>query len=351
MDSRLAALSIPFDATLRQALQAIDTGAAAVAFVVDDGRLVGVLTDGDARRALLAGATLDDAVGPFVSRSPYVVSPTHGRAEVLDLMRALSIAQVPIVDENDRLLGLHIMRDLIGATERSNCAVIMAGGRGTRLARLTETIPKPMITVAGRPILERLILHLVGSGIRRIFLAVNYKAMVIEDHFKGGEDFGCTIDYLRENPELPLGTAGALTLLAGADFEPTEPLLLMNGDLVTQFLVGNLLEYHEQSSSIATIVARPYAHEIPFGIVETDEHGRLIRIREKPVESWNANAGVYVLDPAMLHRIAPDTPMDMPDLLQTCITEGEKVAVWIMEGGDWVDVGRPADLKRARGEF
>jgi dTDP-glucose pyrophosphorylase len=349
-DEALARLLVSEDASIRDAMQAIDRGAVEVALMVDGrGRLVGTVTDGDIRRALLAGATLDSAVVPHVQRSPKTASPTDGRAEILDLMRARSITQIPVVDEGNRLIGLHVMRELLGAHRRPNAAVIMAGGRGTRLGSLTESVPKPMLKVAGRPILERLVLHLTGSGIGRIFLSVNYLAHVIEEHFGDGDAFGCEIRYLREDPATPLGTAGSLRLLEEHPDALAAPLLVMNGDLVTDFLVADLLTSHERAGAKVTIAVSDYEQRIPFGVAEIDD-GRLVRLNEKPVASWLVNAGIYVLDPTLVGRVSGEREHHVTALIEDCLARGELVNVWHAQA-DWQDVGRPAELSRARGQM
>ena len=185
------------------------------------------------------------------------------RAEVLDMMRVRNISQVPVLDGAGRMAGLHLLQELIGASVKENTAVIMAGGQGIRLRPLTENIPKPMLTVAGRPILERLVLHLVGYGIREIFLSINYLGHIIEDHFGDGTRFGCRIRYIREKK--PLGTGGPLSLLPKI---PDVPVLVMNGDLVTQANVDRILEFHDEGGFVATSCLRPYQIEVPFGVAE-----------------------------------------------------------------------------------
>lgn len=313
------------------------------------GRLVGTVSDGDVRRALLSGATLEDPVADHVNRSPKTASRSDGRAHVLDLMRAQSITVVPVVDDDGRLLGLHVMRELLGAFRRPNAAVIMAGGRGTRLGSLTATVPKPMLKVAGRPILERLVLHLVGSGVKKIFLSVNYLSHVIEEHFGDGEAFGCEVRYLREDPDRPLGTAGSLSLLKGHDDALGAPLLVMNGDLVTDFLAADLLRSHDESGAIATVAVGDYEHRIPFGVAQVRD-GRLVQVTEKPVANWAINAGIYVIEPALVERISDGREHHMTALIEDCLNRGETVNAWHAHS-DWQDVGRPAELRRARGEL
>lgn len=335
-------------ASIADALRAIDRGTAAIALMIDDdGRLVGTVSDGDLRRALLAGDGLEESVAPHTTTDPKVVLEGAGRAEVLDLMRAQALAQIPIVDADRRLVGLHLLKELLGRQERPNWAVIMAGGRGTRLQPLTNDMPKPMLRVAGRPILERLVLHLVGSGIQRIFLSVNYLREVIEDHFGDGSEFGCEIVYLREEPSQQLGTCGSLRLLLEAGHHPQDPLLVLNGDLVTEFSVDDLLASHVTSSAVASVGVRSFAYTVPFGVVET-VGTRLERIVEKPTYTWLISSGIYVLAPTLVERIPADCEYHVPELIQECLELGEHVNAWETED-DWQDVGRPEELRRATG--
>jgi NDP-sugar pyrophosphorylase family protein len=201
-----------------------------------------------------------------------------------------------------------------------------------------------MVKVAGRPILERIVLHLVGFGIRRVFLAVNYLAEVIEEHLGDGNAFGCSIEYLRE--ELPLGTGGALSLLPEA---PSEPLLVLNGDLVSQFDVSQLLAFHTAGRYSATVAIHDYVHTVPFGVVNLDG-ARIRGLQEKPVHSWQVNAGIYVLEPTLVSRIPTRTPFPLPALIEECLDREEPVGAFHLETGDWLDVGRHQELRRARGQ-
>jgi len=331
-------------ATLRDAMAAIQEGAIEIALMVDrESRLIGTVTDGDIRRAILGGAHLGDPVEPFVQRAFTSVGPGTGRAEVLDLMRARVLRHIPVVDGDGRLVGLHLLRELVGGRERSNWAVIMAGGRGTRLRPITDTIPKPMVPVAGRPILERIVLHLVGSGFRNIFISLHYRGEVIEQHFGDGSAFGCEIRYLKEAN--PLGTGGALSLLPCV---PKEPILVMNGDLLTEADLGAMLDFHEEHGSVMTVGLREYTHTIPYGVARV-ENDRLIAIQEKPTESWWANSGLYVLDPLVVERIPHDTTYHLTEAIEDCLKRGDPVGAYRIEE-DWLDIGRRIDLKKARGE-
>jgi len=345
VNKRLASLVVRPDGTLLDGLRAINEGRCGIAFVCDPtGRVVGTVADGDIRRALLAGKTPDSQCLESAMRHNFVaVDESADRAEVLDLMRAREISQVPVLDREGHLIGLHLMRELIGRVERTNWALLLAGGKGTRLRPLTETTPKPMVTVAGRPILERLVLHLVGWGVRRIFLSVNHLAEVIEKHFGDGARFGCQIDYLRE--EVPLGTGGPLSMLPSP---PGEPLLVMNGDLVTQVNVGRLLDFHECGGYSATFGLRPYAVDIPFGVAEV-RNGRLEALREKPTIPMLVNAGIYVLAPDVLALVPRGREFPITELFIQLLAQGCPVGGYLIED-EWADVGRHEELRRARGQ-
>ena len=342
MKSDISDFQVSPTSRIREVMQCIDRNSKGIALVVDgSGRLVGTVTDGDLRRALLKGATLEGAIEPYMGRNFTAVSLGTGRAEILDLMRARIIEQVPIVDQAGKLIGLHVMREIIGAVERPNWAVIMAGGRGERLRPLTDTVPKPMIRVAGKPILERLVLHLVGCGIREIYLSVNYLGEAIRKHFGNGAAFGCAVRYLQE--DVPLGTGGALALLPA---RPENPLLVMNGDLVTQADIGAMLDSHAQGGHTVTVGVQEYSHTIPYGCVEV-ERERVIRFEEKPVVTRLANAGIYVLSPSVLARVPKDQNFPITALIEQAIALDEPVGAFRISE-DWIDVGHKDQLRQAR---
>ena len=229
VERQIPDLIIAEGASIRDALQAIDTNGREMVMVSDKSdRIIGLISDGDIRRGLLAGLTLDLPAVNVMTRDFFTVAPDTDRASVLDIMRARSFPYVPVLDRDRRLIAVHFLRDLLGAAPKPNIAVVMAGGRGARLRPVTDAIPKPMIEVAGRPMLERIVLHLVGHGVQTIHLAVNFMADVIERHFGDGSTLGCRIEYLREST--PLGTGGALSLLTE---RPAHPFFVLNGDLIS----------------------------------------------------------------------------------------------------------------------
>ena len=237
---------------------------------------------------------------------------------------------------------MHLLKELIGATERRNWAVIMAGGQGLRLRPLTDHVPKPMLKVAGRPILERLVHLLVVFGIRRVFLSINHLGQVIEDHFGDGTEYGCRIEYLRE--EEPLGTGGSLSLLPES---PQHDVLVLNGDLVTQVNIARLLEFHERGAFAATFGVRLYSVNIPFGVVEVDGDD-VVRLVEKPTERRLINGGLYVFSPETLKMIPQGEQYPITRLIEQCLDQGLRVGAHLIDE-DWIDVGGHDQLRSAQG--
>ncbi len=341
----LDGLCIPPTTSLFDAVAVVAREGALIALVVDEQKkLLGVLTDGDIRRALLAQQDFSIPVAAIMSANFIAAREAVSRAKAIDLMRAHEIGQLPVLDDKGRVVGLHFLGGWLGSGMLDVAAVIMAGGKGTRLRPLTETIPKPMVRVAGRPILEHIILHLSGSNVRDIYIAVNHLGNVIEDYFGDGHDFGCRITYLREGQ--PLGTGGALSLLR--DTWPIDrPLLVLNGDLITQVNVGDLVDAHVTAGNLITVGIRDHAVEIPYGVIEVDRQ-RVVQLVEKPTHHYLVNAGIYLLSPAVLDHVPRDREFPITDLIEQAISRNEPVGVHLIDG-DWADVGQHADLALARG--
>ena len=326
-----------------EALRIIDSSRLQIAMVVDgEGRLLGTVTDGDVRRALLAGKSLTSPVTDIMFRTPTTAPPEADRETLLGLMQAKVLRQLPLVDAEGRVVGLESMMSLLATRELPNPVVLMAGGRGERLRPLTDTCPKPLLKVGGKPILERILENFLSQGFRRFFISVNYKAEMVEEHFGDGTRFGASISYLREDK--PLGTAGALTLLPELDL----PFLVMNGDLLTKVNFAHLLDFHTENSAAGTMCVRDYTTQIPFGVVRT-EGNALLRIDEKPSQTVFVNAGIYVLSPAVLRHIPHGEAYDMPRLFETLVARGEKARVFPVRDA-WLDIGRMDDYERAQSD-
>lgn len=339
----------PLTATLREVAVVIDTLASSLCMLVDEeGRLAGLLTDGDLRRALLRGASLDDPALPFATTSPQVVDAGSARAHVLDILRALRISAVPEIDADRHVVGLHTLSDVVGGEPLPNVAVVMAGGKGTRLGALTRSTPKPLMTVAGRTILDWIVLGLVGDGVRDVYVSVNHLAEQVEEHLGDGSRLGCSVRYLREDADNPLGTAGSLRLLLDQRPDLADPVLVMNGDLMVDFDARALLAHHRSTGAALTMGVRSYQHEVPFGVVERGADGMVTGIAEKPTIALEINAAVYAVDPAALALLPDGAPSTMPWLAEQCVHRGMPVAAWSISS-DWIDVGTPGDLARAKG--
>ncbi len=328
--------------SLREAMEVIERGRHGIALVVDqEHHLLGTLTDGDVRRAILRELSLKTPVGQVMCRD-YTWLPDGTREAVaLELMQVRLVKQLPLLDPERRVVGLWVLPDLLAQAPRPNWALIMAGGEGRRLRPLTEKLPKPMLPVGGQPLLEIAVGRLVSHGFRRLFLAVHYRREQIEEHFGDGGRFGCRIDYLRESQ--PLGTGGALRLLPEL---PQHPLLVINGDLLTDVSFSALLDYHAQHQGAATLCVREVVHEIPYGVVECDGD-RVCGFQEKPVQRTLINAGMYVLEPRLLRLLPDRDAYPLPQLLADARQAGE-VSYAFLVHEDWADIGSPADYERFR---
>lgn len=338
-------LLIAPESSLRDALRSIDEGGVQIVLVVDQQRaLLGTLSDGDVRRGLLSGAGLDTRVSEIMHRNPKVARETDPRPAILAKMRRFGLHQLPVVDAENRVVALQTLDDLVIPEKYPNPVVIMAGGLGSRLKELTRSIPKPMLKVGDRPILELLIESFVDQGFSNFYLAVNYKAEVIERYFEDGSRFGAHIEYLRETQRL--GTAGALSLLPRP---PQIPFFVANADLVTRVDYGDMLQKHITCGASATMAVREYEYQIPFGVID-EQDGMIAGIREKPVHRSLVCAGMYVMSPEVLQLITPEQYHDMPGVFESIIRSGKKAASYAVRGY-WLDVGRIADYHKANEDF
>lgn len=330
-------------ASIKQAITKLnDTGLQIVLVLDASDTLLGTLTDGDIRRGLLKGLTLDDAIDAAMRSNSLVVPPEMGRDMVLQLMQANRLRQLPVVDASRKVVGLHLW-DEISVPSFPNSMVIMAGGLGTRLRPHTENCPKPMLPVAGKPMLEHIIERAKTEGFAHFIIAVQYLGHIIEDYFGNGERFGVRIEYLRETT--PLGTAGALSLLTP---RPELPFIVTNGDVLSDIRYGELLDFHARHTAIATMAVRLHEWQHPFGVVQT-QGVDIVGFEEKPVARTHINAGIYALSPEALGSMAANIRCDMPTFFEQLQAEGKRTVAYPMHE-PWLDVGRPDDLNRANAE-
>ena len=331
--------------SLRQVITAIDQGAAQIALVVDaEQKLIGTITDGDIRRGLLRGLTLESLAEQVMHRKFCFVREEVEEQEVLAMMRQEALHQIPVLDSQGRVVRLFLLEDLLQQTALPNTVVIMAGGEGKRLRPLTKNCPKPMLPVQGKPMLEILLERCKAAGLDQFYFAVNYLKQQIIDYFEDGSRWEVNIRYLKETQ--PLGTAGALSLLPEI---PEDPLLVLNGDVLTQVPFPALLRFHQEHQAVATVCVREHETVIPYGVVRT-EGTRMVALEEKPTLTNYVNAGVYVLSPQVWTHLNREEACDMPELLESLQQSNQPIHVFPIHEY-WLDVGHLETLERAHQEW
>lgn len=333
------------DATLEQAIEVLDKAALRIALVVDaNDTLLGTLTDGDVRRALLKHLSLDTQVNQVMNATPKTAEQSWTESRILAIMEQHELLQLPLVDSEKRVVGLANLHDILNKHRHDNPVFLMAGGFGTRLRPLTNNCPKPMLKVGDKPILEQILLNFVEAGFHRFYISTHYMPEVIRDYFGDGEKWGISIQYVHEDE--PLGTGGALGLLPHDEIN--QPLFMMNGDLLTSLNLHSFLEFHETHNGVATMCVREYEHQVPYGVI-TSEGAQIKSMIEKPVHRFFVNAGIYLLDPALVKSVEPGTRIDMPTLLEREIDRGKAVNMFPIHEY-WLDIGRMDDFNKAQTE-
>ena len=314
-----------------------------ILFVRSSGRLVGSITNGDFRRAIARGISLEDKADAVMNKSPATVQSTDGYMRRLENVQTLpkGLRYLPVVDASSNLVEVVSDRALMRIP---NVAVIMAGGLGSRLKELTANTPKPMLRVGEKPILQLIVEQFRRAGISRFFISVNFKAEVIINHFGDGSRFDVDISYIHETERL--GTAGCLSLLPSV---PKEPFFVMNGDVLTDINPHEVLEKHTRSGASSTVCSYRYRFPVPYGIIDEQE-GRVVKIREKPEAAFDINAGIYVLNPDCVDLVPAKQFFDMPSLLDKLLSTGEPVAAFALPGF-WIDIGNVDDFQRANKEY
>lgn len=333
---------LPVDSTIEQVIRNLDQVAIKIVLVVDKAnKLQGTISDGDIRRGLLRGLHFSSPIASVIHRNALVVSPEIALETVMQLMIINKIQQIPVVDERQQLIGLHLWDDIAIPLKRSNLMVIMAGGQGIRLRPYTEKCPKPLLSIGGKPILEHIIERARAEGFQKFVLAIHYLGHMIEDYFGDGSRWKVEINYLRE--ESPLGTIGAIGLM---NPRPDASFLVCNGDVLTDIRYGELLNFHLLNSASATMAVRLYEWQNPFGVVRT-KGVDIIGFEEKPLTRSYVNAGIYALEPNVIDALRANEYCDMPTLLCRLQESAARTIVYPMHE-PWLDVGRPDDLEGAR---
>jgi dTDP-glucose pyrophosphorylase len=333
--------------TIKEALQIIDTGAIKFAIIVNNNdQLIGTITDGDIRRAILNGKSLDSKIDNIYFKNPTTVTIHNTIDEIINICTAKKIYQIPVIDDEQKVVDIKILDEILKPKVYQNKVVLMAGGLGTRLRPLTNDTPKPMLNVGGKPILQTIVERFASYGFVDIIISLGYKAEIIENYFEDGSKFGVNISYIYENKRM--GTAGALSLLDKKQ-KSNEPFFVMNGDILTDVNFESMMQFHLSNCATATMGVGEYEYEIPYGVVNIDGN-KIYSIEEKPLHKAFINGGIYILNSNSIDLIPNDTFYDMPTLFDLLLKKDEFIASFAIKDY-WLDIGRTKEYEKANLEY
>ncbi|KLD99965.1 nucleotidyltransferase family protein [Aliarcobacter butzleri] len=326
----------------KDAVKKLDKNGNGVLPVVDiNDNLLGLITDGDIRKAILNN-NLD--LEHIINKNPYKLNMNSSKKQIINYLKKVHRRHLPLVDDKNKFIKIFTL-DEIEFNFKSNWVVIMAGGLGTRLGELTKDIPKPMLKVGAKPMIEHIIDMFVSHGFTKFMLSVNYKAEVIKEYFKDGSKFGIEVRYLEEKKRL--GTGGALSLI---DVELNEPFFVTNGDVLSSLDYEELLSYHKEQNSIATMCIRKDTYQIPYGVIEIDEKNNIKAMKEKPIKDFFINTGIYVLNSEVLNYVPKDEFFDLPTLFDVLKRENKSTKAFEITDY-WIDMGKPSDYEKIKEKY
>lgn len=341
----ISSYSIPIESSIRDAIIILNNGHRVCVIINKDSSIYGIVTDGDIRRGLMQGILLEDSVTSVANKNPFLIQDGLQELEMKNLLNERNHIVAPIINAKGTLVGLVKLEDLeekYSKTLSDDCSVlIMAGGFGKRLKPLTDKIPKPMINVGGKPILENLILSFKRQGFNEFMISVNYLSNVIMEHFGDGSKFGIKIQYIEETD--PLGTAGALSLIK--DFN--KHTVIINGDILHKIDFRRVLEFHIKKNNDFTVCSKQYSYELPYGNIELNNDFEILSLEEKPILNFIISGGAYIISPTVKNLIKPNAHIDMPELINRAINNKMKVRSFLLHE-DWIDIGIPRELQLAR---
>lgn len=330
---------------IKDAMETIDKGAKGIALVIDeDSRLLGTITDGDIRRAIIRGNSLNDPVKSIMNDNFIFVSQNYSQKLVETIFLTKDINQLPVLDDNMRVVNVIFYHDFFKKASKENWAMIMAGGLGTRLASLTRDIPKPMLRVGPKPIIETIIEQLKNYGYKKIILSLNYKADIIKDYFQDGSNFGVEINYVSEKKRL--GTAGAIRL---AKQYLDKPFFVLNGDILTKLNFEQFMQYHVKQNNSITIGTKKYEMTIPYGVVDIKDES-VVSLKEKPGMGFFVSGGMYCLNPDTIDYIPEDEYYDITQLIDAYLNDKRKVGSFPITEY-WMDIGHLEDFYQANADY
>lgn len=322
--------------SIRDAIEKLDKSAKRIALVIEDTKLIGVVTDGDIRRWILKNGDISLKVELIMNHSPIVLTPTNIH-HANEIMMSKHIEAIPIVNENKEVVDIVFWNDLyhkkFNYTNINNIAVvIMAGGKGTRLKPYSTIIPKGLLPIGDIPIIERIINKFLEYDFNDYYLTINYKKEIVKAYFNEAGPYN--ISFIEESK--PLGTAGSLTLLRNT---LKNSFFVTNCDILVNTNYSKVVEYHNNHNYKITVVVALKDYIIPYGVFKLNENGKIDSLMEKPKYEFLVNIGMYLLEPEVLKYIPEDTCFDMTELITRSIEEGESVGVYPISDNDWLDMG------------
>ena len=329
--------------TLNNAIEKLNETEYGIVLITNQNKnLIGTITDGDIRRALIKHIPLNSSIEDIMFKEPQTAYYKTNDKDLLEILSINSIMQIPLIDDNQKIVGIKTLKNLLLTKKYDNPIFIMAGGFGKRLIPLTEKTPKPMLEIGGKPLLEKTIEQFINSGFHNFYISTFYKSNVIKEYFQNGEKWNVSIKYIEELK--PLGTAGSLSLLPYKKFK--SPIIMINGDLITDLDINNLLSYHNQGNNMITIGAKKYDVQVPYGVIETEDL-QVKAIIEKPIHAFFINAGIYVINPQIINTLNAANSIDMPDWINQLIDEKTKINIFPIHEY-WLDIGERSQYEKAK---
>ncbi|MCT4605058.1 MAG: nucleotidyltransferase family protein [Marinisporobacter sp.] len=333
------------DTKIKEIVKVIDQGQLGIALVVDDQKnLLGTINDADIRKAILKELSFEEKARSIMNENFVFVNYNASFRFIKKIFEIKKVKQLPLLDDDGRVVDLLLVNDILVKNKKDNWAVVMAGGLGTRLRPLTYEVPKPMLKVGDRPILEIIIEQLSMYGFKNILLTVNYKAQIIESYFRDGKDFDVNIEYIHEKKRL--GTAGALKI---AKQYLDDPFIMMNGDLLTKLNFEQLLEYHKKNEFDITVGSKKYDIEIPYGVLDIHETS-VVGLKEKPKMNFFINSGIYCINPKLIEYIPNNEYYNITDLIDEVMKKDYHVGSFPIREY-WLDIGQIPDYERAAQDY
>jgi dTDP-glucose pyrophosphorylase len=333
------------NAKLREALVVLEQNDVKIVLVVDaQQKLIGTITDGDIRRAIMRNISLDDPAASIITKKPATMPQGSSKVDIIAGMHKARVEQMILVDPAGSVVDIKTLDLLEKPLTKENWVVLMAGGLGTRLRPLTEDMPKPMLKIGGSPILEILINNFKNQGFTKFYICINYRGDIIRDYFGDGSAFDVEIRYIQESK--PLGTAGALSLIEEL---PQQPVFVVNGDIITSLNFTDMLKFHTEHRSAATMAIREHSMQVPYGVVEVQDY-KIHHFIEKPTHTYFVNAGIYLIEPAVIKLLEPNEPCVMPALFEK-VKKAHKPIFAFPIREYWIDIGQIEDYERANQEL